>query len=170
MTRDVPKSDPIEVTFDGIIADMTKKCGGNVVTNGVLAVYATSVYDVDEQPRNALDLGDMQSCYRSNNGPGQWLCLDFKQQKVALTGYAIRSGCLKTWILESSNDGKKWVCLSNVVDDQHLKGDFSIVKEVAFRIAKCEASRFIRLRLTGKTHFDEHQLWLHALELLGKVE
>lgn len=155
------------VSSYGIIAKLTEECGGNVVTEGVVAVYARSVYDVDEQPRNAFDLANEESCYRSNMGSPQWICVDFEKREATLTGYEIRSGYLKSWILESSRDGERWTCIDNVVDCRSLEGDIGKIQKASFKIAKCGASRFIRLRVAGESVFD--QLWLHSIEFFGRV-
>ena len=74
--------------LDGIIAHLTRECGGNVHDKGVVNVMASSFND-SFYPKNAADLGT-DSVYLSKNEPNSWICYDFKERRVIPTSYSVR--------------------------------------------------------------------------------
>jgi hypothetical protein len=104
--------------------------------------------------------------FESKNEPGQWICWDFHKRRVALHYYKIRSSLLKSWLVETSLDGKRWTEIDRRTDDY----SFSIGGNAAtFAIAPREAFRFIRLAQTGKTRLNEDRLLLTAVEFFGTL-
>ena len=167
------KSDPL----DGIIAHLTRKCGGNVHKERVVNVTASSCWDNSIcEPENAVDLKS-NSEFFSNNSPNSWICYDFKGRRVTPTSYSIRSIVLgpggehpKSWVLEVSNDGSEgsWKAVdfrtdNNDLNDEHMTHNFSL------GTPQSGAFRFVRLRLTGKNHGGSDDLNICALELFGAL-
>ena len=65
----------MNVPFDplnGIIAQLTRECGGNVHENEVIEVTGSSCSRGGREPKNAADLGT-NSFFESNSQPDQWI-------------------------------------------------------------------------------------------------
>jgi len=92
-------------SFYGIIAHLTVECDGNVHDKGVVCVTGKSRASDLHHERNAVDFGGSDGIYYSDDGPGQWLCLDFGERRVRLTHYSLASQSIKSWLLEVSEDG-----------------------------------------------------------------
>jgi len=153
--------------MEGIVGQLTRKCDGNVDAKGVVAVTASTTMVA----RNAVDLADAATMYISENGPGQWLCLDFKERRVRPSHYALRSSTEgkgsfhpRSWALEVSADGEGWTEVDSRLENDDLNGP-SVVK--TFCVSRSEEGRFVRLRLTGKDHHDGNTLMCSGLEVFG---
>ena len=165
------KSDPL----DGIIAHLTRECGGNVHKEGVVNVTASSCYGDSHKPENAVDLKS-DSEFLSNNSPNSWICYDFKGRRVTPTSYSIRSyggpglNHPKSWVLEVSNDGSEgsWKAVDSRKDNNDLNGD-RVTRNFSLGTPQSGAFRFVRLRQTGKDHRGCDYLVICALELFGTL-
>jgi hypothetical protein len=159
--------------LEGIIAYLTRQCGGNVADRGVVAVTASSEISIGYTAKKAVDL-TADSIYASEPEPNQWLCLDFKDRQVAVTHYAIRSHYTygqnashpKSWILEGSVDGSAWMELDIQQDNGQLNGQNLTA---AWRTMASEKVRYMRLRHTGPNHAGKHTFWLSSFELFGML-
>ena len=108
----------IEVVYEGkplngIIAHLTRECGGNVYDNEIVNITASSCQS-DYHPKNAADFST-DSAFDSEGLASSWICYDFKDRSVIPTSYSVRSwargpgSChLKSWVIEVSNDGSSW--------------------------------------------------------------
>ena len=174
-TRELRK---IEIPYEGqslngIIAYLTRQCGGNVHEKGAVTVTASNKGG-DAEPKDIVDLGT-DSYFYTINEENSWVCYDFKDRGVIPTGYAIKSyqaapggHHLQSWVLEVSKDQKTWE-----VADQHTN-----TKELNNRGVVCymkttrgihEPYRFVRLRQIGQNHRGRNFLFLSALELFGTL-
>jgi E3 ubiquitin-protein ligase HECTD1 len=102
------------------------------------------------------------------------VCYDFKSQKVQVTHYAIRSyeyghggSHPRSWVLEGSLDGTKWIEIDRREDDESLR-EMNRVAE--FSVATVERAQFIRLRQTGKNWHGTQCLTISAFEIFGILE
>ena len=94
--------------LDGIIAHLTRVCGGNVHEEDVITVTASSVRD--GEPEYVVDL-TASNWFSTDDLRDSWICYDFgRRRRVALTSYSIMSypdapGGYhpKSWVLEVSN-------------------------------------------------------------------
>ena len=155
--------------FDGIIAQLTRECGGNVHDKGVVSVMASTYgADVCLHPKNAADLLTGLA-FQSDDylKQDQWICYDFRERRVIPTRYSMRWP-LKSWVIEVSNDGYLWTEIhrGNNSYEQSEKG-----KIANFKISRVpsESFRFFRLRQIGKTYYDTYQLRVYALEIFGTL-
>ena len=162
--------------LDGIIARLTRECGGNVHTKGIVNVTASGCLRDSWKPENAVDLGS-NSFFASKDSPNSWICYDFKERRVTPTSYSIMSyGCgpgnnqPKSWVLEVSNDGSEdsWVVVDSRENNNDLNGKL-LTHNFAISTRLSGAFRFVRLRQTGKTHYGRDHLCLSALELFGTL-
>lgn len=160
--------------LDGIIAHLTRECGGNVHDKGVVAVTASSVYSNDCEPKNAADLGS-DSEFFSKNELDAWICYDFKERRVAPTSYTVKSynfgpggRHLKSWALEVSNDGSSWAVVDRRDNNSDLNGSHA-THNFPLSHVPGESFRFVRLRQTGPNHLSVYYVSITALEIFGTI-
>jgi hypothetical protein len=145
---------------DGIIAHLTRRCGGNVHDCGVVTVTASSLASGSQglSPKNTADLAT-DSLFHSKNpgGPGQWICYNFKKMAVRPTHYTLRTHCewaagathAQNWVLEGSIDGGNWIELDRRNDNHNLNAARAVA---TFTVARVEQVSMVRVRTTGKNH------------------
>ena len=157
--------------LDGVIAELTRECGGNVHEKGAVEVTANTVY-YGHEAKNVVDLGTNPH-FASSDEPNSWIRYDFKGRRVAPTSYSIRThDCIypKSWVLEVSNDGSdgSWT----IVDRRENSNDLNagrVTRNFAISTTPCGSFQFVRLRQIGKTHSDNYLLVLTSLELFGTL-
>lgn len=163
--------------LNGIIAHLTRQCGGNVHDKGVVEVTASSDF-VGQVPKNAADL-EADTCFGSNNGLDTWLCYDFKDLKVTPTSYTIRSRFnghvdahnLKSWVIEVSNDGSEWQIVDQRDDNNDLNGR-NIIHNFKISSEECRGPyRYVRLRQTGPNHYPGPYYYVNisSFEIFGSL-
>ena len=162
----VLEADPL----DGIIAQLTRDCGGNVHEKGVVSVTASSC-SLRCKPEVAVDLRS-DSYFASKHSPNSWICYDFGGRRVTPTSYSIRSCCgqfhLKSWVLEVSNDNEAWEVVDSRENNEELNAPH-VTRNFAISAPTSGAFRFVRLRQTGENHRGYDYLRICALELFGAL-
>ena len=161
------KAVPID-PLNGIIAQLTRQCGGNVHEKGLVEVTASSVSSNSYQAKNAVELGT-DSFFQSNSEPTSWICYDFKRQRVTPTSYSIRTvacACPRSWALEVSNDGEKWEAVDTRNNNRDLNAEY-VTHNFVITAPPRGSFRFIRLRQTGKNHTENDCLAITSLEVFG---
>ena len=163
--------------LNGIIAQLTRECGGNVHKKGVVEVTASSDF-VGQVPENVVDLEE-PSCYGSENAINTWLCYDFKDKRVSPTSYTLRSRFngskdahnLKSWVIEASNDGTSWQIIDRRDDNDDLNGRNVTHNFEIQPTQTAQAYRYVRLRQTGPNHFPGtfYFVNLSSFELFGTL-
>jgi hypothetical protein len=156
----------------GIIAYLTRKYGGNVAQTGVVDVIGREATEV-EVASNVADL-DVDSTFYSIDKPNQSICYDFKYMTVIPTHYSLKSkwkgfkgsSNLRSWVVEVSNDGQKWIVVDRVNNNSDLDGPRF---EKTFAIGREEEGRFVRLRQTGKNHRGTDVLCISSFEIFGRL-
>jgi hypothetical protein len=170
---------------DGIIAYLTRACGGNVHDRHVVVVgsgsFEEETYFAVSHPRSIADLETPSSfrssfCDREEGIPhtmNNWVCYDFKEKRIVPTHYAIRTNeygadhwHLRTWLVETSVDGERWQVVAREKDNEQLNGKF---KTITFPVAGAGECRFIRLVNIGRNHFGNDCLWISAWEIFGTL-
>ena len=159
--------------LDGIIAYLTRACGGNVHDRGVVEVTGSSCWDSKHQAKNVVDLGDVRanSYFYSQNEPNQWICCNFKRRFVAPTHYSIRvddSAYPHSWVLEVSNDGKSWKVVDRRDNNVDLAAKYAI-RNFEITAPPLERFQFVRLRQTGTNDSGGNHFVVNALELFGTL-
>jgi hypothetical protein len=158
----------------GIIAGLTSSCGGNVHERGLVSITDSSHHSDSYSGRFAANLENALPYFMSNDAQGQWLCYDFKDSRVLLTHYSIRTLAygtgnhhLKSWVLEISNDGSNWTEVDRRVDNNDLNGTSFLATYSISR--QMPESRFVRLRQIGKNHYGYDNLSISCFELFGTL-
>jgi hypothetical protein len=148
--------------FEGLICHLGKCCGGNPHEKRIICAGGTpSNGSSSHQGQNVADL-QTDLYFHSKGDAGQWLCYDFKDMRVAVTHYILRSHGgsvngyhLRSWVLEGSEDGSKWTEIDGRDNDSSLNGPKAIG---TFEVRTVIESRFIRLRATSWSDLEERQL------------
>jgi hypothetical protein len=159
--------------LDGVVAYLSRECGGNVHERDVVGISASSGRSGRDAARNTADL-TADSVFVSANMPHQWLCYDFKMRRVLPSHYTIRSNFdgqpnwsnPKSWVIEISDDGDQWI----EVDSQEntcCLNDRNVI--ASFPIGTARECRMIRIRQTGLNHNGSHVLVMSSFEVFGTL-
>ena len=162
--------------FRGILYYLQKLSKGNVVDE--VEISSSSIADNHERysPINAIKYNNEKTDFRSENKPNSWILIDFKKHRVAPKYYSIKSiegskdssAHLKSWIIEGSNDNKKW----KVIDEQNdcfLLNGPSLAHTFYIENSYLEEFRFLRLRQPQKNIRGDNYLCLSSIEFFGKL-
>jgi hypothetical protein len=161
-------------TLDGIISYLTKRFGGHVIDRGIISITASSICNPQSHPLHQVADFENQCQFYTKNEANSWICYDFKDMRIKLTHYSIRSCCtsnawhLRFWALEGSNDGVKWIGIDNRKNDTSLNragaiSTFLILEEFQ------QEFRMIRLRQIGKNSHGGDNVVVTAIEFFGTV-
>ena len=157
--------------LDGIIAHLTRECGGNVHKMGVIEVTASSVHTPWSGAENVVDLGTREHFF-SKNEPNQWIMYDFKGRRVSPTSYSAMTFSVRgmSWVFEVSNEGSEgsWQVVDRSDGQEPMMKPFTI-RNFAISDPPRESFRFVRFRQTGKSENRRDFLELCALEIFGTL-
>ena len=168
-TREFPYDESKKL--DGVIAYLTRECGGNVHSKGVVNVTVSSN---TECVKNVADFG-ANSYFLSKDEQNSWVCYDFKERRVIPTSYSVRSltwapygqnwGSYhpRSWVIEVSNDQSSWTEIDRRDNNDDLKFEYEAAN---FKISRAPSNsfRFFRFRHTGS-----QSLVLSLLEVFGSL-
>jgi hypothetical protein len=170
---------------DGIIAHLTRECGGNVHDRHVVDVTGWSFKketnsggDAMKNIANMTDGSFLMSVYRKKeedmpHTKNNWLCYNFNERRIVPTHYAIRTNgaglhCshLKSWLVETSADGESWRGIAREENNRQLNNSHSAG---TFAVAGCRECRFTRLVNIGRNHSGNDQLAISAWEIFRSL-
>lgn len=159
-----------DAPFSGVFDHLRTECGGNVHDKGIVAITASA--DGWNKCYQVTDY-DWNSYWCSRDSPGSWIQFDFKDSRLSVSGYTIKSdgngmSHLLKWAIEGSNDGNEWICL-DCRDTQKLNGN-SRIKNFTCSQQNSEFFRYVRLRQTGKNSSDCDFLVLTNIEFFGSLK
>ena len=153
----------VEKEFDGIMNYLNRQSEGNVHDKGTVEITSNSVkpsvppftmFNPEISPKNLVDY-DKKNYYFSQDNGDAIIKFDFKDRKVKLQYYTIRSlnnakdANLKNWVIEGSKNDRSWNIIDERIKDETLK-QRNIT--ACFKVNhKSEYYRFIRLRQTGQS-------------------
>ena len=168
----VTKIRQIDPLTNGIIAHLTRVCGGNVHERGAVEVTASSTIDSSLVAKNAVELGT-DSRFSSNDNVNSWIRYHFKGRRVSPVSYSIRSGSTdfpRSWVFEVSKHGRdeSWVVVDRRENNNDLNGKF-VTRNFAVGDPPRGSYRFIRLRQTGTNHSGRNFLEISSLEVFGTL-
>ncbi|KAK8878451.1 hypothetical protein M9Y10_005224 [Tritrichomonas musculus] len=155
----------------GIFTHISEVLGAN--PSSVVEV-TSSPFNSQYPPENVIDNSSNDTQYfESNDEPNSWICFDFKNMRVSLSHYTLKTWFwgpnfqhLKSWIVEGSDDGREWTELDQREDEESLND------ALAFRRFKClmrVTCRYIRIRSTDVDHSGSNLLILNAVEFYGRL-
>jgi hypothetical protein len=176
---------------DGIIAHLSRECRGNVHDRKIVDVtcgsfeketYGANPHSgvwtnrADLAAKNVADLETnlcLMSAYRIKDIPhtrNNWICYDFKERRIVPTHYTIRTydgnSHLKSWLVETSADGKNWREVAHEENNTQLNGKFFTA---TFAVADGGECRFIRLVNIGRNHYGGDGILISAWEIFGNL-
>jgi hypothetical protein len=157
----------------GIIHHLTLECGGNVHDRGVVSITADRPYGGNPiyAAKNIADL-EADSHFDCANAEDMWVCYDFKNMKVVLTDYSIRSGYnathqnLSSWLIEVSTDGQHWTEADRRENREELHAQH-VVR--SFVLSRPAVGRYVRLRQIGLNHKGNFDTCTSGFELFGAL-
>jgi hypothetical protein len=154
--------------FEGIISFLTRTHCGNVSDLGIVSVSSSSV-NANCVAKNVADFNTssiLQTCNEANS----WICYDFKDQRVKIQYYSLRSRSDRdghhpiNWALEGSVNGSEWVELDRRSNCRDLCG---LNKSATFSATESDFFRMIRILQWGTESSGYHHLTISAFELFG---
>jgi hypothetical protein len=113
-----------------------------------------------------------QTMFLPQNTPNSWICYDFKDMRVTLTHYSVRSRRdyngyhLRSWMLKGSIDCESWVEIDHHTNDSSLKSKGAIA---TFPISTSSDYQYIRLRQIDVNSNGNHYLMVNAIEFYGTL-
>lgn len=165
-----------ENKFSGIINYISKKNNGNV--SNEINISASSYYLSDKLNPFYITLFENQTKgFVSENVEKSWICIDFKEHRIIPTGYSIKSigkdvftqaYFLKSWIIETSNDGIKWEKIHEEKESK-LRGN-SYVQQWKFENPPAKEIRYFRLHSFGQDWNNAHYIAIDSLEIFGTLK
>ncbi|EAY03445.1 hypothetical protein TVAG_412490 [Trichomonas vaginalis G3] len=158
------KKDPLH----GIIADLTPENSSNSSIKQIIDVTASS--SEHNQPYYVI-MPEMHDYWYSEEEKNPWLKFDFKQYQIKPTHYTLQSfNCgqgyshMKSWVLEGLKEDDEWDILDTRTDNNDLN---KVNGRETFECVANRYYRYIRLRMTGKNHFDGYYMCLQRIEFFG---
>lgn len=155
----------------GILEKLGKEAKGNVHEKGVVEITASST---DHGLCFKVGDRDWDDFWFSGNKPDQWICFDFKNRRVRVTDYRIKThkfssySChLKEWKLQGSDNQSEWVDL-DTRDTDSLNESRKVEHFVCS--GKGGSFRFIRLLSTGPNHRGDYLMALTNIDFFGSIE
>lgn len=159
--------------FKGIMHHLTDQTGGNIHDNGTIEITSNSVYS-NYYPRNIIDYQN-NNVYQTDNKENSEICFDFKDREIQIASYSLKScnwgkntNHLKSWVIEVSNDKKKWEEIDRHENEASLNGPNLIATFNAKEVKSF--SRFVRLRQTGLCWNNNYYTVIAAIEFYGKLK
>jgi hypothetical protein len=161
--------------LNGIISYLTKKFGGNLIDSDFVTITASSIGNPQIYPLQQVVDFKSRRFFFTKDEANSWICYHFKNMLVKVNQYSIRTCCednsnhLRSWILEGSKDGLKWVKIDDRINDTSLNSKGAIA---TFAVSEeCQQEfQMIRLRQTGKTSNGYDVLRVSAIEFFGVLK
>jgi hypothetical protein len=180
---------------DGIIAQLTRECGGNVHNGQVVNVISRSFEREIEwanphsgvfnnlssfAAKNAADLETDSYFHSAYRNPSEqiphtknnWICYNFRERRIVPTHHTIPTGShnpgsrhLKSWLVQTSVDGNSWRGIAREENDMQLNGSCSTG---AFPLPGSEEWRFIPPVNIGENHCGSGCLLISAWEIFPR--
>jgi hypothetical protein len=114
---------------------------------------------------NILEL-ELDSSFRSEDSPYQWVCWAFHFRQIEVLQYTIRSDSLRSWMLEGSDDACDWCQIDRHKEDQYFEDGWATRTFTVKKAVKC---RYLRLTQTARNHQGNKVLSLSAVEFFGAL-
>ncbi|KAK8838621.1 hypothetical protein M9Y10_032655 [Tritrichomonas musculus] len=159
--------------FSGMINYIREN--GNIDND--LQVTASSIGNSGEryQPWTVLLKENSGYYFYTDDKPGSWLTIDFKDHRIIPTAYTIRSGSgpqswhhPKSWVIQVSNDSNTWQTIDTVNDSPYQNGNRVFH---AYKIGEEQRSefRYFKILQTSKTLNNCDLLLFETIEIYGTL-
>jgi hypothetical protein len=158
--------------FVGIISYLTRTCGGNIEDHKIIALNSSGIGNPTNCPRRNLVDFENRNGFITSLEANAWISYDFKDRRVNLTHYSIRSRRdyngyhLRSWALDGSMDGQSWTELDVQMNNTTLNSPGAFA---SFSISQSSAFRLIRLRQLSKNSSNYLSLMINSMEFFGTL-
>jgi hypothetical protein len=158
--------------LDGIIAQITLICGGDIHVGDLLTISHSSCAGPSLGSSNLVDLRN-PSVFCSADSPNQWVRYHFAGNMIRPTGYVIRSSVdeceaaqsPQSWVVHGSR-GNGW----SVLDERLGENGMNAANACRyFAIHEAEEVTDIQFSQIGRNHVGTHTLCLSAFEIFGYI-
>jgi hypothetical protein len=132
----------------------------------------SSLADAQSYPLRHVADFENRTLFGTQNIQNSWICYDFKDVRVTLTHYSVRSrrdatNChLRSWTLEGSLDCKSWVKMDHHTNDSSLNSQGAIA---TFPTSCSSDYQYIRLCQIDVNSTNYHYLEVNAIEFYGTL-
>ena len=158
--------------FEGIIHHFLKETNGKIENE--LKITSSSNSFAAGKLDDVINYNN-KSHFRMKGGPNSWICFYFKNHRVNVTHYTLKSGTNgeneenpKSWVIEGSNDNSKWDILDEKRNNSILNGK-NLVHTFEIEKQKQKEYKYIRMKQTDKNWYNNDDLMLSAFEIHGKL-
>ena len=176
LNRNSIKIDPVQgEIFKGIIHYLKENNNQNIFDKGIISITASSTEF--GSPKQVIDY-NWSGFWASDTSPGNWLEFDFKDLKVKINGYSLKTYAdgqnwihLKNWALQGSQDRNQWIEIDRKINNSDLNGSRN---KMYYSISGAvDSFRYIRLKSTGLNHCPNspynNRLGLTNIEFYGEI-
>jgi hypothetical protein len=155
----------------GIIAFLTRECGGNVHDKGMVLAIADCQPRPQAPAKCIADFDHRETRFVSEHSWEGWVGYDFITSSVLPTHYSLQSQLvphLRAWVLEGTIDGINWFLLDSKQDSAVIDGEY---KADTFEVAYPRVCWKVRVKQAGPTKnegtYPRDFFALSAFELFG---
>jgi hypothetical protein len=164
---------PTNGPLNGIIAHLTRQCGGNVDECNIVKITSSTPHQSSLAGRNVADLATRHAFLGAADP--NWVCYDFRTRKILPTHYSLVCAgewALKSWVIETSmtgdhDDWKIIDCQQDGTDSRQSQNPRT------FKISDAQQCRYIRLTRTRRQWevglFFKRFLEITAWEIFGSL-
>jgi hypothetical protein len=159
--------------LNGIISYLTRKHSCHVLDSNIISITASSIPNAQGCPLRHVADFENRTYFYTQNTANSWICYDFKDMRVTLTHYPVRSrrdanvGHLRSWMLEGSIDCESWVEMDHHTNDALLDSQGA---SATFPISSSSDYQYIRLRQIDVNSSGYHSLQVSAIEFYGTLQ
>ncbi|KAK8888270.1 hypothetical protein M9Y10_039335 [Tritrichomonas musculus] len=159
--------------FSGIVNYLRNNSSEDI--SSVINITASSNLNKEKYiPNNLVLFNDNKKNFLSDNKQNSWFCFDFKNCRVILMNYTIRTARMpttndchpKSWVIEGSIDNETWEKIDEVNDCSELNGE-SLVYTFTVKNQSSKEYQYIRMKQTGKSWSNQDYLAVDSFELFG---
>ena len=156
--------------YNGIFAKLSELAKGDPHLKKVINVTASSS---DRNEAYQITDSRWNDFFFTEDIPNSWILFDFKDKKVHLTNYTLRthkygSGTchLKSWILEGSNNGKDWEEIDKIsYPVLNVQNRYQTLNSTRNK----DKFQYIRLRQIGMNFRGDNIFALASVEFFGTI-
>ncbi|KAK8896528.1 hypothetical protein M9Y10_014436 [Tritrichomonas musculus] len=165
--------------FEGIIHSiLMNKPTDDTAPEQIIEVTSSSCIGSSTfDKKNVFSYNNDHLFFNSKNLPDSWFCYNFKNRKIKISDYSIRSSSyggkgschLLNWKIEGSNDNENWKVLDvrqneKSLDDCRAENTFQVNSPVSGYF------QYIRIKQTGPNSYGDNQLTFSVIEFFGSIK
>jgi hypothetical protein len=169
--------DPGTDYLNGIVAYLTRECGGNVHDLHIAEALSSPSDGEEHAARNIADLRTatyFRSAHRAESEDiphrrNAWVGYDLHDHRIMPTHYTIKTAddaFIRSWVVEASDDAEYWSEIDRREDIAKSNAADTIL---CFPVSVSRQCRMIRLVNVGRNHLGTDELRISGFELFGTL-